>query len=147
MVVQSNFQVFLDNQWQGVCCLQEGAPPTVSEEFCEWREAGRVLDDITNNLSFDCPENNDEAVDCFCDTLGDGERMHGAPAGPVSASLSLVENGAPIFPDIGRATCSYVDILGVIKTRLSSVSGNSWDPVTMTWPDPECPHFRLLGQY
>ncbi len=61
--------------------------------------------------------------------------MHGAPDGPVSSSL-ILDDGAPIFPNIGRETCVFVDN-GILKTRWSSVQGNKWDSSTETWPDEE----------
>ena len=114
-----------------------------NDQKCVWSEGGRVLTDNTAKKNFDCPENSNKPVNCTCN--GDGERMHGAPEGPVSSSL-IEADGAPIFPNIGRETCSYSDN-GSIKSRLSIVTGNKWDPNNNTWPDPKCPFWRLVDFY
>lgn len=136
--INSNLQVRIDGRWRGVCC--RNGRPVVSTRECDWTHGGRVLTDETDDSKLDCPENGGRAVDCTCNDSG--ERMHGAPDGPVMSSLEL-DDGAPIFPNIGRETCVYVDDADDdrLKTRLTD---GRWDDDTESWPDPECPHFRLI---
>ena len=135
----SNLQVLIDGAWRGVCCA--GSRLEISDGACTWREGGRVLTDTREDEELDCPEGG--PVTCECNSSG--ERMHGAPGGPVDTSLRLTD-GAPIFPNIGRETCVFVDDDGQLKTRNSSVTGNKWDDAS-GWPDKDCPHFRLVDFY
>ena len=135
--VRSNFQVKVGGQWKGVCCGSNG--PVISGNSCEWRESGRYLIDLTNDLRLDCPENNGNPVKCTCNRSG--ERFHGAPGGPVSTSI-YYPGGAPIFPNIGRETCLFVNRSGKLESRLSDVRGNKWSDVN-GWPDKDCLHFKL----
>jgi hypothetical protein len=100
-----------------------------------------VLIDTTNKRELKCPEAGGKEVDCTC-TTGNGERMHGWD-GNVVTSIRL-SNGAPIFPDIGKATCVKV-ISGDFETKKQSAGSSSSNWKNGKWDDGKtgCPHFRM----
>jgi hypothetical protein len=155
----SNFQMKLNGKWQPICC--EGGKPTISDRGCQWKESGRVLIDKTANKEFQCKEYHNRQgsawnrlkepypKDCTCVNSG-GERMHGAPGPNVIDSLEHRVNGehvgAPIFPNIGRERCIKVKSNGDLKSQRSDVRGDKWSD-NSGWPDKDCPHFRIRGNY
>jgi len=123
---KSNLHVYLNKQWQGVCCSEGDL--VLSNQACHWKEAGRVMAtvDITNGTetALDCPENENKPVDCSCTSAG--ERMHGIRMDNVAVVNSLsLPDGAPIYPNAGQQTC--IDRVGdEIEARLTSDSCPPW---------------------
>ena len=145
---KGNFQVNVDGEWKGICCVAEGELPIVSDVGCFWEESKRSIKDLNTELYLDCPERGGEAADCKC-YEEEWENFHGAPGDSMASSLDRIDEngkllGAPIFPNSGRETCTYVgsdEGNMVLKTRIT-VGGDKWDEET-GWPDEYCPDFRL----
>lgn len=146
---KGNFQVKVDGEWRGVCCVANKQFPVISNKGCLWEESKRSIKDLTADLFLDCPERGGKAANCTCDEE-EWENFHGAPGDSMASSLDWIDEtgqlvGAPIFPNSGRETCVYVGKNGidlVLKSR-ETIKGDNWEEDT-GWPDENCPDFRLF---
>ncbi|MFK7827977.1 MAG: hypothetical protein AB8G05_27760 [Oligoflexales bacterium] len=96
---------------------------------------------ITNERYLHCPEKDGEAANCRCRTLDKKdkiEKLHGAPEGSLSSSIDR-SAGGPVFPDIARPTCLFIDKRNV-ETR--KTTGDKWKDGK--WNDSACRHFRII---